>query len=434
MLDNNELAPKTNKMKKLLIKGAHVWHLGKFSKLDVLIANGVVEAIANQITPTQDARVVEAEGYHLLPGLVDMHVHLRTPGYEYKENMTSGTAAAAHGGFTTVCSMPNLQPAPDSVDNLKVQQQLIDEQALVEVLPYATITLQRKGSKCVNFAELAPMVAGFSDDGTGVQDGEVMRKAMEQIAPTGALLAAHCEVESLLNGGYIHDGDYAKAHGHKGISSQSEWQEVQRDIELAEQTGCRLHICHISTAESVEAVRQGKARGVKVTCEVAPHYLALCDEDLKEEGRYKMNPPLRSRSDMEALRQGIKDGTIDVIATDHAPHTAEEKSKGLAGSAMGVVGLETSLPAVYSFMVCGGVISLERMVEMMADKPRELLGIKGGLKVGERADVALINFAKENRVDTRLFRSKGIATPFDKMRLHGKVLMTVAAGKVVYEH
>lgn len=417
----------------IVICGAKVWTPEGFRVADVEISGGKVARIEEHITPAEGAMVVDAMGRHLLPGLVDMHVHLREPGYGYKETIASGTAAAARGGFTTVCPMPNLNPAPDSPEHLAEQLAIIERDAAIEVLPYATITKARKGDECVDYEALADKVAGFSDDGTGVQSEEVMACAMERIAPTGKLLAAHCEVESLLNGGYIHDGQWCKANGHRGISSESEWAEVERDVRLAEQTGCRLHICHISTAESVEIVRQAKARGVRVTCETAPHYLALCDEDMREEGRFKMNPPLRSRGDMEALRRGVVDGTIDVIATDHAPHSAEEKAKGLEKSAMGVVGIETSLAAVYTFMVEGGFIGLERLVEIMATKPRQLLGIEGGLTVGQRADAVLVDLNKEFYVDTQKFLSMGRSTPFEGMNLRGVVWLTIAGGKVVYQ-
>ncbi|MBO5806243.1 MAG: dihydroorotase [Tidjanibacter sp.] len=397
------------------------------------MCEGVLTELQPTIQPCEGERVVLAEGKVLLPGLVDMHVHLREPGYGYKETIATGTAAAAKGGFTTVCTMPNLNPAPDSLANLEEQLRLIREEAQIEVLPYATITRERRGGELIDYKSLASYVAGFSDDGTGVQSQEVMSEAMAAIAQTGGLLAAHCEVESLLRGGYIHDGEWCKTHGHKGICSESEWREVERDIELAEQTGCRLHICHISTKESVELIRKAKARGVKVSCETAPHYLVLCDEDMREEGRFKMNPPLRSRADMEALRRGLADGTIDVVATDHAPHSAEEKSRGLAGSAMGVVGIETSLAAIYTFMVGGGIISLERMVEVMSIRARQLLGLAGGLVVGERVDATLVDFRSEYNVDTATFLSKGRSTPFEGMRLRGEVEMTIAAGRVVYE-
>ena len=417
----------------MLITGAKVWCEGGFATCDVLVEEGRLVRIADNIAPIEGVRVVEAAGKYLLPALVDMHVHLREPGYSYKETIASGTAAAAKGGFSMVCPMPNLNPAPDTLAHLKEQLSIVERDAVIGVMPYATITTARKGNECVDYEALAPYVAGFSDDGTGVQSEEVMERAMNGIAPTGKILAAHCEVESLLNGGYIHDGEWCKAHNHKGICSESEWGEVKRDIELAEKTGCRLHICHISTKESVELIREGKKRGVRVTCETAPHYLALCDEDMREEGRFKMNPPLRSRADMEALREGVADGTIDVIATDHAPHSAEEKSKGLEKSAMGVVGIETSLAATYTFMVGGGVISLERLVEIMSLTPRRLLGIGGGIVLGEMLDATLVDLNKEFCVEPAKFLSMGKSTPFEGMRLRGEVLMTIANGRLAYE-
>lgn len=413
--------------------GAEVWDNGRFQKRDLLVREGVLVEMSDHIEPQGEMRVVDAEGKVLMPGLVDMHVHLREPGYGYKETIATGTLAAAAGGFTIVCPMPNLNPAPDSPENLAKELEIIEKDAVINVLPYATITTARSGQECVDYVAMASKVAGFSDDGTGVQSAEVMEEAMSRIAATGSLLAAHCEVESLLNGGYIHDGKWCKTHGHKGICSESEWAEVKRDIEIAERTGCRLHICHISTKESVELIREAKKRGVRVTCETAPHYLVLCDEDMREEGRFKMNPPLRAREDMEALRGGVADGTIDVIATDHAPHSAEEKSKGLAKSAMGVVGIETSLAAIYTFMVCGGVISRERMVEVMSLTARGLLGLPEGIKVGQRLDATLVDFAVEYNVNPAHFLSKGKSTPFDGMRLRGEVVMTVADGAVVYE-
>ena len=410
-----------------------MWLNGALVKRDVVISDGKVERVAERIDATGDMVEMDGRGKVLLPGLVDMHVHLREPGYSYKETILSGSRAAAAGGFTTVCTMPNLNPAPDTVENLQAQLDIIERDAVIEVLPYATITTARKGEELVDYVALAPKVAGFSDDGTGVQSAEVMEEAMRGVAATGKMVAAHCEVESLLNGGYIHDGEWCKAHGHKGICSESEWAEVERDIEIAERTGCHLHVCHISTKESVALIREAKKRGVRVSCETAPHYLAMCDEDLRDEGRFKMNPPLRSRADMEALREGLADGTIDVVATDHAPHSAEEKSRGLAGSAMGVVGIETSLAAIYTFMVAGGVIDFGRMVEVMANAPRRLLGLKGGLVVGERADLTLVDFEKEFSVCPEEFLSCGKATPFEGMRLRGEVVCTIAGGKVVYE-
>lgn len=417
---------------KILIKNATFSPHSEESPKDILIESGRIKKIAPSIPLPSGCEEIDASGLTVIPGLVDVHVHLREPGFSYKETIASGTRAAAAGGFTTVCAMPNLTPAPDSLAHLKKELVLIKRDACIEVLPYATITKGRLGKEPVNFKELAPYVAGFSDDGSGVQDSEVMQRAMEEEMPTDKVIAAHCEVNSLLEGGYIHKGEYARLHDHKGISSQSEWQEVKRDIELAERTGCRLHICHISTAESVDLIRRGKARGVKVTCETAPHYLIFSDEDLLDEGRFKMNPPIRSKSDRDALIAGVADGTIDVIATDHAPHSEEDKSHGLAKSAMGVVGLETSLAAIYTYLVKPGIITFERMLELMAIAPREIFKISGGINEGDRADLAIVNFDKQFIVDSNNFHSKGKSSPFTGMKMQGKVIMTIANGKVVH--
>lgn len=424
----------------ILLKGGRIYdeESGTMQYADMLIADGKVAEVADSIDPSRfpdtELKVADCTGQWILPGFVDLHVHLRTPGLEYKETIATGTAAAAAGGFTTVCSMPNVNPVPDSLDTLEPQLEAIRRESCIEVLPYASITRMRMGDELVDYQALAPMVAGFSDDGTGVQSAEVMRAAMEAIAPTGRPLAAHCEVESLLHGGYIHDGEYARGHGHAGICSESEWGEVKRDIELAEATGCHLHVCHISTAESVQLIREAKTRGVKVSGETGPHYLTFTDADLQEDGRFKMNPPIRSAADREALRQGIIDGTLECIATDHAPHAAAEKAKGLKGSAMGVVGLETSFAAVYTTMVLSGLMPLRRLVETMALAPRRLFGIQGGIKVGDRADIAIVDPTIIWTVEPEHFLSKGRATPYAGQTLTGHVTMTLANGKIVYEY
>lgn len=417
----------------LLIKNGRVWDGTDLRESDILVSDGLIKAVGTGLDVPAGCRTLDAAGAAVLPGLVDVHVHLREPGYSYKETIADGTRAAAHGGFTTVCTMPNLNPAPDTPDHMRRQLDIIDRDACIEVLPYATITRMRMGSEPVDYAALAPMAAGFSDDGTGVQDDAVMRRAMEGIAPTGAVLAAHCEVDSLLRGGYIHDGEYARAHGHRGICSESEWREVERDIELARATGCRLHICHVSTAESVELVRRAKADGLPVTCETGAHYLAFCDADLQEDGRFKMNPPLRSASDRDALLRGVADGTIDCIASDHAPHSAEEKSRGLEKSAMGVTGIELSLPAVYTYAVMPGHITFARMIELMAVAPRRIFDIAGGLTPGDRADITVVDFNSKFTVSPAMFLSRGKATPFEGLELHGVVRATVAGGKIAYE-
>lgn len=416
----------------IFVKNGRVWNGTELVEGNVLVIDGIISAVGADVTPTEGCREIDAAGAAVLPGLVDVHVHLREPGYSYKETIADGTRAAAHGGFTIVCPMPNLNPAPDSPEHLEAQLDIIRRDACIEVRPFATITRQRMGSELVDYEALAPEVAGFSDDGSGVQDEEVMRRAMQGIAETGKVLAAHCEVNSLLRGGYIHDGDYARAHGHRGICSESEWREVERDINLSRETGCRLHICHVSTRESVELVRRAKAEGLSVTCETGAHYLAFCDEDLQEDGRFKMNPPLRSRRDREALLKGIADGTIDCIASDHAPHSAEEKSRGLEKSAMGVTGIELSLPAVYTYAVLPGHITFARMIELMADTPRRIFGFEGGLRPGDRADLTVVDLNSSFTVEPDKLLSRGKSTPFQGLRLYGMVKATVAAGKIAY--
>ena len=400
---------------------------------DVVVCDGKIVQIAPEVVVAEGDKVVDCEGKVVMSGLVDLHVHLRAPGFEAKETIATGTAAAAHGGFTTVCSMPNLNPAPDTVEHLQVQLDAIKRDAVVKVLPYATITRERYGRELVDFAALKPMVAGFSDDGSGVQSDDVMRAAMAEAVKADAIIAAHCEVNELLKGGYIHDGEYAAKHGHKGICSESEWQQIERDIELASECGCRYHVCHISTKESVELIRQAKQRGVKITCETGPHYLTMCDMDLQEEGRFKMNPPIRSAEDRDALVEGIKDGTIDVVATDHAPHTLAEKSRGLAGSAMGVVGLETSFAVIYTKVVREGVITLEKAVELLSEAPRKIFNLGGGLCEGQAADIAVFDLEAEFDVNPEDFHSKGRSTPFEGWHLWGECCLTMVDGKIVWQ-
>ena len=421
---------------KLLVKNALVYSGGKIQKSDVFIENSRIHSLGISISSNGADRVFDFKNKCLLiPGFVDVHVHLREPGFSYKETIKSGTAAAARAGYNAVCPMPNLNPVPDSVGNLKTELDIIKKDAVIDVLPFASITKGRKGcGECVDFAALKDYVVGFSDDGCGVQSDDVMKQAMQKCAEINAVISAHCEVNELLRGGYIHDGVYCRTHGHKGICSESEWAQIERDCRLAEETGCRYHVCHISTKESVDIIRRAKARGVKVTCETAPHYLTLCDEDLQEDGRFKMNPPLRSREDMQALIEGVKDGTVDVIATDHAPHSAEEKSKGLAGSAMGVVGLETAFPVLYTKLVKPGVISLEKLIDMMAVKPRKIFNIEGGeIAPGMPANLCAIDLEKEWVVDPDKFVTMGRATPFEGDRLCGENILTVLRGEIVYE-
>lgn len=367
------------------------------------------------------------ENYIIVPGLCDVHVHFREPGFSYKETIASGSAAAAHGGYTAVCTMPNLSPVPDCAEHLKAQLDAIDKSAVIEVIPYGAITVGEKGEELSDMESMADNVCAFSDDGRGVQNDGMMREAMAKAKRLGKIIAAHCEDNSLLFGGYIHDGEYAKAHGHRGISSESEYRQIERDLRLAEETGCAYHVCHISTKESVELIRQAKARGVDVTSETAPHYLVLCDEDMQEDGRFKMNPPLRSREDKQALIEGIKDGTVDMIATDHAPHSAEEKGRGLEKSLMGVVGLETAFPVLYTELVKKNIITLERLVELMSFKPKERFGIDTG------CDFAVFGIDEPYKTDPNEFLSMGRATPFAGREVFGRCLLTVHGGKAVYK-
>lgn len=414
-----------------IIKNGFVVGVGK---QDIAITNGRISERGEHIEAQAEDRIIDAEGLVVAPAFVDVHVHLREPGYGYKERIATGTMAAARGGYTTVCSMPNLNPVPDSVENLKAQQEIIDRDAKIEVLPYAAITIGRKGEELVDMASLVGKVCAFSDDGSGVQVDGMMERAMTEAVKHDQLIAAHCEVEELLKGGYIHDGEYAKAHGHKGICSESEWEQVKRDIEIAERLGCRYHVCHISTKETVQLVREAKARGVKVTCETGPHYLIFTDMDLEEDARWKMNPPLRSAEDRAALVEGIKDGTIDMIATDHAPHSVEEKSRGLKDSAMGIVGLETAFAALNTHLVRKGVITMERLVELMSLNPRKVFRIAGGLNEGDRADVVLLDTEKEWRVDSEKFYSMGRISMFDGREMTGDVVMTLHRGEIVYDN
>ena len=363
----------------------------------------------------------------VLPGFCDVHVHFREPGFSYKETVASGCAAAARGGYTAVCTMPNLNPVPDSLEHLAAQEALIQEQAVIRVYPYAAITVGEKGEQLSDMKALAPRVIAFSDDGHGVQRDEMMRAAMLEAKALGKLIVAHCEDKRLLHGGYIHDGQYARTHSHGGICSESEWGQIQRDLELVRQTGCGYHVCHISTKESVALIRAAKAEGLNVSCETAPHYLVLDETNLEEDGRFKMNPPLRSPEDREALLRGILDGTIDCVATDHAPHSLQEKSKGLAGSAFGIVGLETAFPVLYTRLVLPGILSLDKLLELLAYNPRKRFGIP----LGE--DYSLWDLDAEYSVDPQEFLSKGRATPFAGWRVKGKCLATLCGGKLVYQ-
>lgn len=431
MLYTKFTAPERKTMLNLLLKNGTVYVDGKLTKADVLIKDGIVADIKQEIGENNTPSV-DVDKLYIIPGLADVHVHLREPGFSYKETIHSGTQSAAKGGFTLVCSMPNLNPVPDTVENLKIEQDIIDEDAVVKVMPYAAITKGEKGKELVDIEAMADKCFAFSDDGKGVQSEEMMLAAMEKAKAVGKPIVAHCEDESLLNGGYIHDGEYARLHGHRGISSASEYKQVERDVGLVEKTGVQYHVCHISTKETVEIVRNAKAKGLKVSCETGPHYLAFCDMDLQEHGRFKMNPPIRSASDRDALIEGIKDGTIEVIATDHAPHSDEEKLKGLEKSNMGVVGLETSFAAVNTYMVKPGHISFEKLVEIMSINPRKIFGLDAGIKIGDRADFIVVDREKEWVVNPEEFVSQGKFTPFEGVKLYGDVLFTVCDGEIVY--
>jgi dihydroorotase len=419
----------------ILVKDALVFTGDGFVKNDVLIKNSLINTISTSISENGVDCVFNAQGKYLIPGFVDVHVHLREPGFSYKETIKSGTMAAAKAGYTAVCPMPNINPVPDSVENIKVETDIIEKDAVINVYPYASITKGRQGKgEFVDFESLKDIAVGFSDDGTGVQGESDMLEAMKECAKLGKIISAHCEVNSLLNGGYIHDGEYCKANNHKGICSASEYEQIERDCKLAEQTGCQYHVCHISTKESVDIIRKAKARGVNVTCETGPHYLTMCDMDLQEDGRFKMNPPLRSKEDKQALIEGIVDGTIDVIATDHAPHSVEEKSKGLAGSAMGVVGLETAFSVLYTKLVKTGVITLEKLINIMSVRPREIFSLGSGkIKEGEVADLALLDLDAVWTVNPDEFVTLGRATPFENWKVQGKNILTICKGEIVYE-
>ncbi|MBR2482215.1 MAG: dihydroorotase, partial [Oscillospiraceae bacterium] len=361
------------------------------------------------------------------------HVHFREPGFSYKETIKSGSMAAARGGYTAVMTMPNLNPTPDSPENLEKQLEIIRKDAVISVVPYGTITVGQKGEELADLDGMAKDVGGFSDDGKGVQSEEMMREAMVRAKALGKIISAHCEDNALLHGGYIHDGEYARLHGHRGICSESEWGPIARDLKLVEEIGCKYHVCHISTKESVALIREAKKRGVDVTCEVGPHYLVFNDMDLQEDARFKMNPPIRSEEDRKALIEGIMDGTIDMIATDHAPHSAEEKGKGLEKSAMGVVGLETAFAVCYTYLVKTGIITLERLVELLHDAPMRRFGYGTNLAEGETADLTAFDLEKQFTVDPADFQSMGKASPFTGMQLQGVCKLTMVGGEIVWQ-
>lgn len=418
---------------KCLLKNANVFWGEAFERKDILIEDGVITDIKSYIPLISDASVYDMNKCFIFPGLIDVHVHLREPGFSYKETIASGSIAAARGGYTTVCAMPNLDPVPDSLEHLSAELKIIKKDAKIHVLPYASITVGEKQKELSDMDKLAKQVVAFSDDGVGVQDADMMEKAMHKANALNKIIAAHCEVNDLLNGGCIHDGEYARLNSFKGISSESEWREVERDVELVRRTGCNYHVCHVSTKESVSLIRRAKAEGLPISCETAPHYLVLCDMDMSDDGRFKMNPPLRSAEDRQALIEGIKDGTIDMIATDHAPHSAEEKSGGLRNSLNGIVGLETAFPILYTRLVKTGEISLEKLIELMQVNPAKRFGIGSSLKVGEPADLTVFDLNEEYAIDPKDFLSKGRATPFEGERVFGKCKLTMIGGIPVWE-
>lgn len=422
-------------MSEYLLKNAAVFYKNQFTVTDVLVQNGVIA----EVSPAMDAslfpkaEVFDLNNCFLFPGLVDVHVHFREPGFLYKETIETGSRAAARGGVTHVCTMPNLNPVPDSAEHLEEQLAAIRKDACVHVYPYGAITKGEAGKELADLSDMAENVIGFSDDGKGVQEDAMMRRAMQEAAGLHKIVAAHCEVNELLHGGYIHDGEYAQAHGHRGICSESEWRQVERDLRLCEETGCAYHVCHVSAKETVELIRQAKARGVDVTCETGPHYLVMNDTMLQEDGRFKMNPPIRSEEDRKALLEGVLDGTIDMIVTDHAPHSAEEKSRGLAGSLMGVVGLETSFAVMYTRLVKTGILSLEKLMELMHTNPSRRFGIGSPIEVGSPADLTVFDLNRSYTVDPEQFVSKGKSTPFAGETLFGICKLTMVNGRLVWQ-
>ncbi|MBR4132214.1 MAG: dihydroorotase [Oscillospiraceae bacterium] len=407
-----------------LFRNAQVFRGGKLFPEDVRIRDGRIVSVG---MPGSPDRMFDCRGLVLLPGFADVHVHLREPGFSYKETIRTGSLAAARGGYTTVCAMPNLDPAPDSPEHLRQELDIIRRDACIRVIPYGTITQGRKGECLADLEAMAPDVAGFSDDGSGVQNDEVMLAAMLETKRLGKIIAAHCEDNALLRCGYIHDGAYARDHGHRGICSESEWGQIARDLELVRKTGCAYHVCHISTMESVELIRNAKREGLDVSCETAPHYLLLDENDMQEDGRFKMNPPLRSAEDRAALLAGIQDGTIDMIATDHAPHSAEEKSRGLQGSAMGIVGLETAFPLLYTGLVRTGIIPFARLMELLHDAPLRRFGLEEN-----DADFTLFDLKESYQIDPSEFVSMGKSTPFAGWVVYGRCRMTVCAGEIAW--
>jgi len=412
-----------------VLKNGRVFQNGSLSRERIRIAGSVFAPLAASAPVSAE---IDCSSLVILPGFADVHVHLREPGFSYKETIASGTRAAAHGGYTAVCPMPNLFPAPDCMENLRAEFDLIERDAAVRCVPYGTITRGERGEALADLEAMAPFVAGFSDDGRGVQSDGMMRAAMREAGRLGKIIAAHCEDERLVRGGCIHDGAYARAHGYKGICSESEWGQIRRDLALVRETGCAYHVCHVSTKESVALIREAKREGLDVTCETAPHYLLLDETDLQEDGRFKMNPPLRAPADREALIEGLLDGTIDLIATDHAPHTAEEKSRGLAGSPMGVVGLECAFPVLYTGLVKTGILSFAKLMDLLNGAPRRRFGVGSPIEPGQPADFTVFDLNEPYPVDPGEFLSMGRSTPFAGRTVYGRCRLTVCGGRVAY--
>ena len=418
---------------RICFKHAQVWKDGSLRPADVLVSDGRIVSIGDRVSCPTDTVCVEVHNAVIFPGFVDVHVHLREPGFSYKETIRTGTLAAAHGGFAHVAAMPNLNPVPDCKASLEEELRRIRESACVHVHPYGAISVGQKGEQLADLDAMVPEVIAFSDDGKGVQKPEMMKEAMLRAKALGKLIVAHCEDESLINGGYIHDGAYAKAHGHRGNPSASEWKQVERDLALVEETGCAYHVCHVSTKETVELIRQAKAKGLDVTCETAPHYLVFNDTMLQEEGRFKMNPPIRSEEDRQALLTGILDGTVDMIATDHAPHSAEEKSGGLEKSLNGIVGLETAFPVLYTELVRPGILTLDKLIQLMHTNPAQRFGLNGGLEVGAPADLTVFDLDASYVIDPAEFQSMGKSSPFTGKTVFGKCLLTISNGTIAWQ-
>lgn len=428
---------------RMLLKNGMVYGSSGFERKNLIVENGKAFLSADLTASAPDRieasadKIIACDNKYIVPGFVDVHVHLREPGFFYKETIKTGTMAGARGGYTTICSMPNVNPAPATLEALRVQLDIIKKDAKIRVIPYGTITSRGDGrSQLSDMEKMSPHVLAFSDDGKGVQANELMQAAMLEAKRLCKTIVAHCEDESLLNNGYIHDGEYALRHGHRGICSKSEWVQVERDVLLAEATGCQYHVCHVSSAESVEIIRQAKARGVNVSCETAPHYLVLCDADIQENGKFKMNPPLRSQKDKEALLLGIQDGTIDMIATDHAPHSEDEKARGLEKSPFGIVGLECAFPVLYTNLVKKGIISMDKLLDLMIGAPTRRFKLNGAensrIYDGMTADLTVLDLDTEFHINSKTFLSKGKATPFDGMRVQGHSVLTISEGKIAY--